>query len=259
MSTFAKNQRKVRRIAFIIICILFIATIIWWRTPIIGNDWNKQTIYVGLLDAWYGHSKDNKAYAIWIDDDSSIGVFKVKEIADAVGVPVHFAVIADMMEPQVADSLESWQRQGYGILLHGFRHERWQEWDAKQIEYDIHQSKQRLYEHGFDTTKLLKIIIPPHGCNTRNIRKVIARHGCKMITGASLVNPDRYVFQYGRLRIDTDTDLNTMQKILLDAYNKKAFVILGTHSSIPEDFSEEKTKVILRMAKEMGFCFNIYE
>ena len=80
-----------------------------------------------------------------------------------------------------------------------------------------------------------------------------------MITGASLVNPDRYVFQYGRIRIDTDTDLNTMQKILLDAYNKKAFVILGTHSSIPEDFSVEKTKEILRIAKEMGFCFNIYE
>ena len=247
-----------KKIALIIICVFLIAIILWWRSPII-NDWSKQTIYVGLLDAWYGHSKDKKAYAMWIDDDSSIGVLKVKKIADAVGVPVFFAVIADMMEPQVTDSLESWQRQGCGILLHGFRHERWQEWDAKQIEYDIHQSKQRLHEQGFDTTKLIKIIIPPHGCNTRNIRKVIAQHGCKMITGASLVNPDRYVFQYGRLRIDTETDLNTMQKILLDAYNKNAFVILGTHSSIPEDYSKEKTKEILRIAKEMGFCFNIYE
>lgn len=248
-----------KKIALIIICVLIIAIILWWRAPIIVNDWSKQTIYVGLLDVWYGHSKDKKAYAMWIDDDSSIGVYKVKEIADAVGIPVHFAVIADMMEPQVADSLESWQRQGCGILLHGFRHERWQEWDAKQIECDFHQSKQRLHEQRFDTTKLLRIIIPPHGCNTRIIRKAIVQNGCKMITGASLVNPDRHVFQYGRLRIDTDTDLKSMQKVLQEAYNRKAFVILGTHSSIPEDFSEEKIKDVLRMAKEMGFCFNIYE
>jgi hypothetical protein len=259
LSTFAKNQRKVKKIVLILICVFLIAIILWWRAPIIGNDWSKQTIYVGLLDAWYGHSKDNKAYAMWIDDDSSIGVFKVKEIADAVGVPLHFAVIADMMEPQIADSLASWQHQGYGILLHGLHHERWQEWDAEQIEYDIQQSKQRLHEQGFDTTKLLKIIIPPHGCNTRTIRKVIAQQGCKMMSGASLVNPDRHVYQYGRLRIDTDTDLNTMQELLQDAYDKKAFVIFGTHSSIPEDFSEEKAKDVLRIAKEMGFCFNIYE
>lgn len=239
--------------------VLAIAIIIWWRAPILSNDWSKQTIYVSLLDVWHGCSKDNKAYAMWIDDDSSIGVFKIKEIADAVGVPVHFAVIADMMEPQVADSLASWQSQGYGILLHGFRHERWQEWDAKQIEHDIHQSKQRLHEQGFDTTQLLKIIIPPHGCNTRIIRKVIAQHGCKMISAASLVNPDRQVFQYGRLRIDVDTDLKTMQRVLQAAYEKKAFVIFGTHSSIPEDFSEEKAKDVLRMAKKMGFSFNIYE
>ena len=241
----------------IISLILLVAIIIWWRAPILGNELTKQTIYVGLLDVWHGSSTDDKAYAMWIDDDSTIGVFQVKRIADAVGIPPYFAVIADKMEPEVADSLASWQRQGAGIVLHGLRHERWWDWNASQIEADIRQSYQRLHEQGFDTAKIMKLVIPPHGCNNRTIRKVIAQQGCKMISGASLINPDRHVFQYGRIGIGPDTDLEKMRKMLQKAYEKKAFVIFGTHSSIPEIFSVEKTQKVLQIAKEIGFCFDI--
>ena len=241
----------------IISLLLLVAIIIWWRAPIIGNEWTKQTIYVGLLDAWHGSSTDDKAYAMWIDDDSTIGVFKVKEIADAVGIPPYFAVIADKMEPEVADSLASWQRQGAGIVLHGLRHERWWDWNASQIEADICQSYQRLHEQGFDTTKIMKLVIPPHGCNNRTIRRVIAQQGCQMISGASLVNPDRHVFQFGRIGIGPDTELNKMGDMLQKAYDRNAFVIFGTHSSIPEIFSVEKTREVLQIAKDMGFCFDI--
>ena len=242
-----------KKIAIIIAIIIIVAIIIWLRAPIIGNEWSKQTIYVGLLDTWYGSSTDDKAYAMWIDDDSTIGVFKVKEIADAVGIPPNFAVIADKMEPEVADSLASWQRQGAGIVLHGLRHERWWNWDSTQIEADIHKSYQRLHEQGFDTAQILKIVIPPHGCNNRTIREVIAQQGCKMISGATLINPDRHIFQFGRIGIGPDTDLKEMRQMLQKAYERKAFVIFGTHSSIPEIFSEEKTKAVMKMAKEMGF------
>lgn len=246
-----------KKIVVIISFFLLIAIIIWWRAPILGNEWTKQTIYVGLLDAWYGSSKDNKAYAMWIDDDSTIGVFKVKEIADVVGVSPYFAVIADRMEPEVADSLASWQRQGAGIVLHGLRHERWWDWTASQIEADIRQSYERLHEQGFDTAQIFKLVIPPHGCNNRTIRKVIAQQKCKMISGASLVNPDRHVFQYGRIGIGPDTDIDKMREMLRKAYDRKAFVIFGTHSSIPEIFSVEKTQEVLQIAKEIGFRFDI--
>jgi hypothetical protein len=196
---------------------------------------------------------------MWIDDDSTEGVFKVKTIADEVGIKPVFAVIADRMEPEVADSLASWQHQGAGVVLHGLRHERWKEWDESQIEHDIRQSRQRLFEQGFDTTNIIKKIIPPHGCNTRIIRKVIAQQGYQMISGASLVNPDRHVFQLGRIGIGPDTDLDAMREMLKKAYDRKAFIIFGTHSSIPESFSMEKTREILKMAKEMGFCFEPYE
>ena len=248
-----------KKTAIIASMIIIVAIFAWLRVPIIGNEWSKQTIYVALLDAWYGSSADEKAYAMWIDDDSTEGVFKVKKIADAVGIPPCFAVIADKMESEVADSLASWQRQGAGIILHGLRHERWWDWDASQIESDIHQSYQRLYEQGFDTTQIIKIIIPPHGCNNRIIRKVIAQEGCQMISGATLVNPDRHVFQFGRIGIGPDTDIEAMRQMLQKAFCRKAFVIFGTHSSIPEIFSEEKTKEVIQMAKEIGFCFTPYE
>ena len=125
--------------------IVIIAVVIWWRSPIIGEEWNKQTIYVGLIDVCHGASEDEKAHAMWIDDDSTEGIFKVKTIADNVGIKPVFAVIADKMEPAVADSIASWQRQGAGVILHGLRHEQWEKWNESQIEYDIRQSLQRLY------------------------------------------------------------------------------------------------------------------
>lgn len=248
-----------KRMVLLLIVLIAMVLLVWWRLPLIGNEWSKQTIYVGLLDAWHGFSTDDKAYAMWIDDDSTEGVFKVKAIADVVGIKPAFAVIADRMEPVVADSLVSWQHQGAGIVLHGLRHERWKEWNEQQIEDDIQQSYQRLYDQGFDTTRIMKMIIPPHGCNTRIIRKVIAQNGCQMISGASLVNPDRHVFQLGRIGIQTDTNIDDMRALLQKAYDRKAFVIFGTHSSIPAIFSIEKTREILKMAKEMGFCFEPYE
>ena len=127
--------------------------------------------------------------------------------------------------------------------------------EASQIEADIQKSYQRLHEQGFDTTRILKIIIPPHGCNNRTIRKVIAQQGCKMISGASLINPDRHVFQYGRIGIGPNTDTEEMRQMLQKAYGRNAFVIFGTHSSIPSSFSEEKTREILKIAKEIGFSF----
>ena len=248
-----------KKMILFLILVIVVVLLIWWRMPLKDSGWSKQTIYVGLLDAWHGASTDDKAYAMWIDDDSTEGVFEVKAIADEVGIKPAFAVIADKMEPAVADSLASWQHQGAGIVLHGLRHERWKDWDETQIENDIRQSYVRLHEQGFDTTHILKLIIPPHGCNTMTIRKIIKRQVCQMISGAGLVNPDRHVFQLGRIGIGPDTDLDAMRKLLQKAYDRKAFVIFGTHSSIPEIFSVEKTRKILMMAKEMGFCFEPYE
>ena len=153
----------------------------------------------------------------------------------------------------------SWQRHGAGIVLHGLRHERWKDWDENQIRRDIRQSIIRLHEQGFDTTKILKFIIPPHGCNTSAIRKVIYEEGYQMISGASLINPDRQVFQLGRIAITPQTDTVELRIKLQKAYRRNAFVIFSTHSSIPSWFSEEKTRQVLSTAKEIGFDFSFFD
>ena len=247
-------RRKVILLTILTLMII-LSVLIWHRFPIIGDEFNKQTLYVGILDAWHGASTDSHAHAMWIDDDSSEGIFKVKEIADEIGIKPVFAVIAEKMTPEISDSLVTWQQQGAGIVIHGLRHESWKDWNETQINQEIKQCYDKLGDLGFDTAKILKMIMPPHGPNTTTIRKVIKQQGCQMVSGARLVNPDRHVFLLGRIGIAQYTDVENMRQLLIKAYQRKAFVIFATHSSMPESFSEEKTREILRIAKEIGFHF----
>ena len=247
-------RRKVILLILLTLMII-ISVLIWHRFPIIGDEFNKQTLYVGILDTWQGALTDSHAHAMWIDDDSSEGVFEVKEIADEIGIKPVFAVIAEKMTPEISDSLVTWQQQGAGIIIHGLSHESWKDWNETQINQEIKQCYDKLGDLGFDTAKILKMIMPPHGPNTSTIRKVIKQQGCRMVSGARLVNPDRHVFLLGRIGIAQYTDVEKMRQLLIKAYQRKAFVIFATHSSMPESFSEEKTREILRIAKEIGFHF----
>jgi hypothetical protein len=76
-----------------------------------------------------------------------------------------------------------------------------------------------------------------------------------MICGASIINPDTSLFQLGRFFISKTTDLKKIQMKLEKAKKRNLFVILGTHSSNPNEFSEQKTKAVLQMAKNMGYEF----
>ena len=74
-----------------------------------------------------------------------------------------------------------------------------------------------------------------------------------MITGANILNPDTSILQYGRIFITNNTDLKEVEDVLKSAFKRRMYVIIGTHSSIKEEFSKEKTKVVLQMAINMGF------
>lgn len=248
-----------KHIPFVITIVILLLLVTWWRMPLLFGKWTKQTLYIAIIDAWHGISNDTRPHALWIDDDSNQGIFKVKIISDEIGIKPTFAVIADGMNCFVSDSLIKWQKQGIGIMLHGYRHEPWANWNEEQIKHDIKESRKTLSSIGFDTTRLLRIIVPPHACNNRKIRTVIQGEDCQMITGASLVNPDRNIFQLGRIFISQDTDTSKIRRLLQKAYDNNNFVIFGTHSSNPEEFSEEKTRKVLEMAKEMGFIFDISE
>lgn len=254
-----KNNRIKGGSISIAMGIIVIGIIIWWRTPIFYGECDKQTIYVGLIDTWYGKSKDSHAHIMWIDDDGGKGIISVNRIADCLGIKPVYAIIPEKTPQPLVDSLLQWQNKGASIVLHGLRHDNWKNWDEQQIANDIDHSYIKLQELGFDTSKILKIIVPPHACNTKAIRKVTKSKEFQIVTGASLVNPDRRVFQLGRIGITPDTDTTKMRMLLHKAYENNCFVILGTHSSMKEAFSEEKTKKVLEIAKEIGFDFDFCE
>ena len=246
-----------KKFAYIVLFCIGIGIFVVHRCPLLGEGWSKQTIYVAVIDTWYGPSTDEQAHAMWIDDDSGEGIFNVKCVSDAIGIKPVFAVIPDKMSTIVVDSLRAWQKKGAGIILHGLKHESWKKWNKEQITNDILNSRQKLHQLGFDTCQLLKIIVPPHGCNTRPIREAIKQQKCQMVTGASLINPDRNVFQLGRIFITPNTDPIQTRYLLEKAYDRKAYVIIGTHSSIPENFSKERVLQTLTIAKSLGFIFDI--
>ena len=230
------------------VCIVFI----YRNAPIVAGELTKQTIYLWLLNCLHIQKKDAIPKIILIDDDNGDGVFAVKKICDALRIKVTFAIIPSQMSQTMIDSIHSWQKEGFGIALHGFSHDDWRNWTYEQVVEDIEESEKWLKQNGF-RKESIKYIVSPHGSNTKAVRKAIKDKGYQMVTGANIVNPDTEVFQLGRVMITKDTDLEETRIWLNKARKRNLFVILGTHSSMPEEFSEEKTKAVLQMAIDMGF------
>ena len=234
--------------------VLILALMLYSRAPIIEGGLTKQTMYLWLLGVWHGQSNHSKARVMLVDDDSEEGIFKIKRICDELEIKAAFAVIPSRIDNALGDSLCIWQKEGFGICLHGYNHDHWKDWSYDAVTEDIDKSNKTLAKMGFHTEKI-KYIVPPHSSNTVNIRKAIEDKKYQMICGAHIVNPDTNLFQLGRVFISKDIDLHKFQMMLVKAKRRKMFVILGTHSSNPDVFSEEKTKAVLSMAKKMGFEF----
>ena len=209
-----------------------------------------------MVNICHSQSKDAQSIAMLIDDDNGNGIYMIRKICDEVGIKATFAVIPSRLDSMKTNSLKQWQQEGYGIAIHGYNHDNWKKWTREEIIEDISKSELLLEKLGFK--KDFNYVVPPHACNTSAIRSAISSKGYKMISGANIINPDITVFQLGRMSFNTETTPNEMKRIqdlLTKAYNNKNFVILGTHSSMEGAFSEEKTKAVLKMAKNIGFKF----
>lgn len=225
---------------------------LYLNAPIIAGEWTKQTIYLWGLNSCHIQTKDAKPRILLIDDDSGSGVFEIKKICDDLQIKATFAVVPSFMSQETKDSLKNWQKQGYGIALHGYNHDDWREWTYDDVLNDIDKSEQWLKQSGFDIHKMTYIVCP-RGSNTKVIRKAVSNKGYQMVTGANILNPDTTVFQLGRLMITKDTDLEKMEVVLKKGKSRNMYVILGTHSSDHDEFSTEKTRAVLRMAKNLGY------
>ncbi len=229
--------------------------LIWQNAPLVAGDWTKQTIYLWLVDCC--HIQDSKAEAkfMLIDDDGGDGVFATKQICDELNIKATFAVLPAMMTEKVRDSLRCWQKEGFGIAIHGYHHDDWRNWTNRDVIADINKCEKWLADEGFDLNKI-RYVVTPHGSNNKNIRKAVKAKKYQMVMGANLANPDTTLFQLGRLYITRETDLEEIKNILIKAKNRSCYVIFGTHSSKHDEYSKEKTKAVLTMAKEVGFKYN---
>lgn len=226
---------------------------VYIKRPINTGSLTKQTLYLWFLNNF--HIKDchrNPTFML-IDDDSGMGIFKIHEICERVGIKATFAVVPSVLDSTRIDALRAWHHEGYGITLHGYNHGRWKKWTEKEIVADIHKSITYLEEHDIASSNDIRIVVTPGSNNTRAIRNAIGSQNMKMVMGANIVNPDTTTFQWGRLFITQETNLDEVRNILERAKVEKGFVIFGTHSSNPEEFSAEKTEAILRMTIEMDF------
>ena len=243
-----------RKMVLLFTCLLaLLLGFVYARRPIVTGSLTKQTVYLWFLNSFHIKDSHREPTFMLIDDDSGMGIFKIHEICERVGVKATFAVVPAVLDSIRCDSLKAWCRDGYGIALHGYNHGRWKEWTTEEIVDDINQSMTFLEEHGIASSDQIGIVVTPGSYNTRAIRKAIDSQGMKMVMGANIVNPDTTTFQWGRLFITQGTDLDEVRSILERAKAEKGFVVFGTHSSNPDEFSAEKTESILRMAVEMGF------
>lgn len=240
------------RFLLIIVGLLAVVMFFYWRWPIVTGKLNGQTIYLAFLNSF--HAKDSYASPrfMLIDDDSGEGIYKIREICERVGLKATFAVVPAFLDSARCDSLRRWQLEGYGIALHSYDHGRWKDWSEEEVKADIDKSIDFLKEKGFDVSKI-NIVVSPSFYNTSAIRSAISSKGMKMVMGANIVNPDTTVFQWGRLFVKKDTDVGIVHKKLEIAKASKGFIVFGTHSSIDEEFSIEKTESILQITRDLGF------
>ena len=247
-------KREKRVILLLTTIVIAILLFVYRNTTIVAGHWSKQTLYLWFRNCGHIQAKGTSPRILLIDDDSGEGIYKVKQICDELHMKATFAVIPSMENQATKDSLKSWQKQGYGIALHGYNHDNWRDWTYENIVNDITKSEEWLSASGFLPLKT-RYVVAPHGCNTQAVRKAIRDKGYQMVTGANLLNPDTEVFQMGRIFITPDTDMKEMESLLRKAKKRKLFVIFGTHSSIQNEFSAEKTKAVLQMAKSLGFDY----
>ena len=245
------NTRKLLLPIVVVIVALFILSICLSKSIIVG-DWTKQAAYQWGLNCWHIQAKDAKPTILLIDDDSGKGIFSIKHLCDELNLKATFAVVPGFTNKVIIDTLKCWQRNGFGISIHGYNHKDWRNLSYEEVVTDIEKCEKWLRQNQFDM-KDISFIVSPHGANSSAIRKAIKEKGYQMVTGANLLNPDTKVFQLGRVMITKDTDLGATSIWLKKAKERKLFVILGTHASIPGEFSIEKTKAVLQMAIDLGF------
>ena len=111
------------------LCLLALLLVfVYVRRPIVTGSLTKQTVYLWFLNSFHVKDSHRGPMFMLIDDDTGIGIFKIHEICERVGVKATFAVVPSVLDSMRIKALRAWHHEGYGIALHGYNHGRWKEW-----------------------------------------------------------------------------------------------------------------------------------
>ena len=246
---------KKKRIVVILIVVVVFCILLYEHRPIIAERITGQTIYLALLNFFHVKESNAEAWFMIIDDDGGNGIFKIHELCEKVGMKATFAVVPAFLDSARIDSLKKWQREGYGLAFHGYDHGCWKNWSKNEILNDIEKSIVYLKKSGFYDVDKINLVVTPSFYNTTSIRNAIRSKGMKMIVGGDIVNPDTTTFIWGRVFIRRNSDLEQIRSLLIRAKERNDFVIIGTHSSIDDEFDAEKMEQVLKMVKTIGFKY----
>ena len=113
-------RTRKRTVLLLIGLLSFLFIIVLTNRPIVSGGLTKQTLYLWFINSFHIKDCHRKSTFMLIDDDSGMGIFKIHEICERVGVKATFAVVPSVLDSVRIDALRAWHNEGYEIALHGY-------------------------------------------------------------------------------------------------------------------------------------------
>lgn len=213
--------------------------------------------------------KDTEPHAVltWIDDDTATGYYEnAHEIASEFGINMTFACITSELDDEKIEKLLSYQREGHHITTHSVTHDNMNVWgsnyegtakfDAIKAEEELKVSIDTLKKAGFENCDYF---VAPGGVEFQQVKDLVAKYCPAMVvtqfSGTLNFNDniDKYALHREFIDASSDKELSYYTGLIDEAIKEKAWIILGTHSGIQEQWDENLVKEVIKyaMAKEI--------
>lgn len=222
----------------------------------------------------------HKHYITIIDDDTDYnGIHKLKAICDDYGIKCTFACVTSLLNPDLFDNAKNlkerllqYQREGFHIATHSYSHWRWYKnttsldttktelqgamFTPDECESDLIKAYQIMVENGFMESNC--IVYPGTSWERDGISdRCMKWSQCGFLSGNPADTQDyNNKYRIGRIFIvanDAQATLETYKRKIDEAYDSGRWLVLGTHTSIPSEFSESKVRAIIQYAQQKGF------
>lgn len=224
------------------------------------------SIYVAMKKNSQLEQNTQAPLITWIDDDTAEGLFvNAYDLANRLGIKMTFACITGRLTDETEELLLKYQDEGFQIVSHSESHDNTNIWgsnyagdyefDAEAAEEDLQRSIVTLEEAGF---KNCAYFVVPGGVETPELVEIARKYSPAMIVGqySGLINRGDEIERYCLHREFIDVTQHKKAKYYKDLIDEtikcNGWLILGTHSSIPEQWDADLIEEVLQYAIDAG-------